>query len=75
MATHPYYENCRHLTPTEFKVLSNEEILYSYLIIHADLVFPPGTNYPSIPCYVDENCTVYPLQGTFVLTGSEYLLP
>jgi hypothetical protein len=33
-----------------------------------------GTNFTSIPCYVDENCTVYPLRGSCVLTGSEYLL-
>jgi hypothetical protein len=74
MAGHPDYENLRRLTEAELKVLSREEILFSYLIIHASFVFPPSTKYPSIPCYVDENCTVYPIEGTCVITGAEYLL-
>jgi hypothetical protein len=32
--------------------------MYSYLIINADSVFQAGTKDHSIPCYVDENCTV-----------------
>jgi hypothetical protein len=74
MAGHPESENCRRLTPEELGQLSNEDILYSYLVIQADFRFPEGTKYPSIPCYVAENCTVYPLRGSCVLTGSEYLL-
>jgi hypothetical protein len=54
--------------------MSKQEKLYSYLIIHADFEFPIETKYPSIPCYVDENCTVYPLKGNCVVTGAEYLL-
>jgi hypothetical protein len=31
--------------------------------------------YPSIPCYIDKNATVYPLKGdNAFLTGPEYLL-
>ena len=74
MAGHPDYSNCVRLSEDELKKLSQEEILYSYLIIAADFEFPPSTKYPSIPCYVDENCTVYPLTGSCVLTGAEYLL-
>jgi hypothetical protein len=74
MGGQPDYEKGRRLTPEELGQLSNEDILYSYLVIQADFIFPEGTKYPSIPCYVDENCTVYPLRGSCVLTGSEYLL-
>src|ERR1700722_2943935 len=74
MAGHPEYAECCRLTLTQFKKLKREEILFSYLIINADFEFPLTTKYPSIPCYVDENCTVYPLKGTCVLTGAEYLL-
>lgn len=74
MAGHPDYERCTRLSVAELKVLTREEILFSYLIIHAEFEFPAGTKYPSIPCYVDENCTVYPLSGSCVLTGAEYLL-
>jgi hypothetical protein len=31
-------------------------------------------NTPSIPCFVVEIYTVYPLEGTCLLTGPEYLL-
>lgn len=74
MAGHPEYEKCKRLTVTELKRLKKEEMVYNYLIISADFEFPNSTKYPSIPCYVDENCTVYPLKGTCVLTGSEYVL-
>ena len=74
MAGHPDYSNCIRLTISELKSLSRGDKLYSYLIIKADFKFPKDIQYPSIPCYVDENCTVYPLQGTCIITGSEYIL-
>ena len=74
MAGHPDYASCRRITLSELKSLSREEVLFSYLIINADFKFPVGTKYPSIPCTVDENCTVYPLRGNCVITGAEYLL-
>ena len=74
MAGHPDYSQYRRLNEKELKLLSPSEILYSYTIIHGSFVFPDSTKYPSIPCYVDENCTVYPLEGECVITGSEYLL-
>lgn len=74
MAGHPDYESCRRLTKSELKGMCKDEILYSYLIIQADFEFPADVKYPSIPCFVDENCTVYPLKGTCVITGAEYLL-
>lgn len=74
MAGHPDYEKCVMLSNNELEKLTKDEILYSYLIIKAEFEFPEGTKYPSIPCYVDENCTVYPLKGNCILTGSEFLL-
>jgi len=74
MAGHPDYDKCRRITSEELEKMSKEEILYNYLIINGDFEFPTETKYPSIPCYVDENCTVYPLKGTCILTGAEYVL-
>lgn len=74
VAGHPDYEKCTRLSTTELKRMSKTEQLYSYLIIHADFEFPIDTKYPSIPCYVDENCTIYPLKGNCVITGAEYIL-
>lgn len=74
MAGHPDYSALKRLSVSELTKLSKEDVLYSYLIIHAKFEFPTETKYPSIPCYVDENCTVYPLKGDCVITGAEYLL-
>jgi hypothetical protein len=46
----------------------------TYLIVKTDFVFPKGTNFPSIACFGDENCSVYTLSGSAVLTGAEDLL-
>jgi len=74
MAGHPEYSLCRRLSLSDLHNLSKEEMLYSYLIITTDFEFPSDCKYPSIPCYVDENCTVYPLRGKCVITGAEYIL-
>jgi hypothetical protein len=74
MAGHPDYENCFRLTLAALQTMSKKDILFSYLIIHAEFEFPIETKYPSIPCFIDENCTVYPLKGKCVITGAEYLL-
>ena len=74
VAGHPEYVKCRRLSEVELNCLTTSELLYSYLIIHAEFEFPLSTKYPSIPCFVDENCTVYPLQGSCILTGAEYIL-
>jgi hypothetical protein len=74
MAGHPEYDALRPLTPLELSKLSRDEILYSYLIIHADFEFNSDTKYPSIACFVDESCTIFPKTGSCVITGAEYLL-
>ena len=74
VAGHPDYENCIRLSISDLNKMSKIDKLYSYLIIHADFEFPLKTKYPSIPCYVDENCTIYPLKGNCIITGAEYIL-
>ena len=74
MAGHPDYNNYKRLTVSELNNLSAEELVFSYIIIHTDFEFPNSIKYPSIPCFVDENCTIFPLSGSCVLTGAEYLL-
>jgi hypothetical protein len=73
-AGHPDYANFKRLKEEELKKMPKSEILYSYLIIKASFSFNESVKYPSIPCYVDDTCTVYPLEGTCILTGAEYLL-
>jgi len=73
-AGHPDYDKCRKLTHADLAALSDADLIYSYLIIHTKFNFPPETKYPSIPCFVDENCTIFPLRGVAHLTGAEFLL-
>lgn len=51
-----------------------ETFIDNYIIVKCSFKFPSETKYPSIPCYIDDNITVYPLEGTGFLTGVEYLL-
>lgn len=70
----PNYELARRISPNEIRVMTDNELLYSYTTIEVKNFRFPGTIvYPSIPCYSDEVTTVYPQTGKAVLTGSEYI--
>ena len=70
----PNYDLARRLSPSEIKLMSDNELLYSYTTIEVkSFRFPDSVTYPSIPCYSDEVTTVYPLTGKAILTGSEYI--
>jgi hypothetical protein len=71
---HPKYDQGSRLRREDLKKLSDEEIIHSYTIIKCGFKFPPKVKYPSIPCYIDEISSVYPLQGECVITGPEYIL-
>jgi len=70
----PNYKEGRTLKVVEFLKMSKESILYSYTVIKCTFKFPASVKYPSIPCYLDKTTTVYALEGSAILTGSEYLL-
>lgn len=70
----PDYKRAHKLTIDELNKKSAESIVLSYTIIKASFKFPKSVKYPSIPCFVDKDTTVYPLTGECILTGSEYLL-
>jgi len=70
---HPNYAKGRFVEPTELKNWSPEELLYSYTIITGSFRFPKETKYPSIPVRLDDDTTVYPLEGVCTLTGAELL--
>ena len=70
----PDYANIVKLTEDELLQLSDEDLLYSYTIIKCQFNFPGNVKFPSIPVYVDETTTVYPLNGSAVITGAEYIL-
>lgn len=70
----PYYKKLKHLTETELKTMNDDDILYSYIIIKTGFEFDSKIKYPSIPCFMDKDTTVYPLKGEAILTGAEYLV-
>lgn len=64
-----------HLIPnSDVESMTSKELLKGYLIVNCTFKFPSKVKYPSIPCYIDSNTTVYPLTGNSLLTGPEYLL-
>ena len=74
MMCHPSYNEHKNLSLQELNLMTNTDILYSFIIIQCDFKFPEKVKYPSIACFIDETSTVYPLSGSAFLTGSEYLL-
>ena len=72
----PDYRNLTKLTYDDLLLLTDKELLFSYTIIKGDFWYPVSSNvkYPSIPVYVDDTTTVYPLEGKCILTGAEYIL-
>lgn len=70
----PDYKNAKEIKPEELTKLSDDILLNSFTIIKCTFRFPDDVKYPSIPVYVDETTTIYPKNGTGVLTGAEYIL-
>jgi hypothetical protein len=70
----PAYSEGKMITFDEIEKWSSEQLLKGYLILYTTFKFLNDVKYPSIPCYVDENTTVYPLEGTCLITGPEYIL-
>lgn len=70
----PDYEKARYITLAELNKMSDRAIMFNYVVINCKFKFPSGTKYPSIPVYVDDTATVYPLKGSAMLTGVEYVL-
>lgn len=70
----PDYANLKMLSESDLHQMNKTEILYSYFIMKCKFKFPQTVKYPSIACFIDETTTVYPLSGSALLTGSEYLL-
>lgn len=70
----PDYAKGRLVTPDEVETMTEKDLLKGYLILRGKFSFSSNVKYPSIPCFVDDTTTVYPLNGECNLTGPEYLL-
>ena len=72
--TLPDYNRGRVLEAKMVDSMTTEQLLQGYLVVDALFKFSPEIKYPSLPCYIDKTATVYPLQGSCVLTGPELVL-
>lgn len=48
--------------------------MFSYTVIYTEFKFPKDTMYPSIACKLDEDSCSYPLRGTSIITGMDYVV-
>jgi len=70
----PDYNKGRSISLKELEKMSFNDILYSYVIMKAKFNFNSKIKFPSIPCNVDEDVSVYALEGESIINGAEYLL-
>jgi len=70
----PAYGQSKLIEVDSLLKMTDVQLLKGYYIIKGSFKFPSNTKYPSIPCYLDKSTTVYPLEGSCILTGVEYLL-
>lgn len=70
----PNYSGAEIIDQDTLLNMTNERLLYSYTVARVKFQFPDEIKYPSIPCYIDESTTIYPLSGEAVLTGIEIKL-
>ena len=70
----PDYDKACILSEREFEKMSYANKINSYTILYVKFKFPENVKYPSIPCTLDENITVYPLEGESYITSLEYLV-
>jgi hypothetical protein len=70
----PCYPAGALIEPSSIEKWTSKDFLTGYLIVNGTFKFPTTVKYPSIPCYIDETTTIYPLEGSCLLTGPEYLL-
>jgi len=72
----PDYSNGSLIDPEDINSWNTEDFFKGYLIVNCSFKFndDDDVKYPSIPCYIDETTTIYPLSGSSLLTGPEYIL-
>ena len=70
----PDYSNACRIFNKTVEVMDANDLLLNYIVIEVDFEFPPSVKYPSIPTRVDDDMDIYPLKGSSIITGSEYLV-
>jgi hypothetical protein len=71
---HPHYEKASRIYNKTVEKFDDYDFIYNYIVLYVDFTFPSDTKYPCIPTRVDNDVDIYPLRGSSVITGSEYLV-
>ena len=74
MLGHPDIDRAVRIFGKTVNGMSNNTLLFNYIILDVDFEFKTGTKYPCIPTRVDDNVDIYPLKGRSTITGVEYLV-
>ena len=70
----PNYDKAARLYNKTVLNMSTQELILNYVVLKVDFEFPKDTKYPCIPTRVDDDIDIYPLKGSSIITGSEYLV-
>lgn len=74
---HPEYNYARRIFDNDVKEMYDKDpkqFLFNYVVLDVKFKFEDTVKYPCIPARVDENSDIYPLSGSGVITGPEYLV-
>ena len=55
------YNKAGNITLNDFKKLTEEDIIYNYIVMEVAFQFPDSTQYPSIPVSLTESTVIYPV--------------
>jgi hypothetical protein len=71
---HPDYAGLEYINSLEdLKGKEDSFFIKNYIVLECTFKFPEDVKFPCIPCTLDENASIYPLKGSSVITGLEYL--
>lgn len=70
----PDYSRIVRITQSWLDEASLSMLIHSYTVLHVTFKFQDNTLYPSIPCQVDRDISIYPISGESTITGLEYVL-
>ncbi|KAI0867192.1 hypothetical protein GGS24DRAFT_426456 [Hypoxylon argillaceum] len=71
---HPNIDKAARIFNQTVIKMKDSELLLNYIILDVDFEYKEHTKYPGIPCRVDDNVDIYPLKGTSIITGCEYVV-
>jgi len=71
---HPQLDKAVYLFNKTVIEMSNQDLLFNYIVLDVEFKFSADVKYPCIPTRVDDDVDIYPLSGRSIITGPEYLV-